>query len=141
MTEIARLQEQLLMTAEAVPPPESPTLDAFGPTVLPKMGDRFCRGEPLTVVWNVNEIVDEVRVTINAPFPAAPIIDAPATWNELGMKGRGDVTWTVGEVKMGTSKTDLPDGELYRITMEALSGGKKIGSVESGTFSVETCQG
>lgn len=140
--EIQRVKKEMLqMVAEVQTSTPTASVEAFGPTVLPKKGDRFCRGDELTVIWNVNEIVDEVRVWVNTPFPSQPIIDAPATWNELGVTGRGDVTWTVGEAKVGTTKMDIPDGELYRINIDALSGGKVVGTQESGNFTIETCQG
>lgn len=119
--------------------PQRPSITVL----LPKKDDRLCRGEIYTFAWQADtKYVDEVRISINAPFPAAPIADVPVTYNESGIRGDGSIEWRVGSANSGMPQlSNLPDGDLYRIQIDALNKGSTIYSLNSGTFAIDTCQG
>lgn len=109
---------------------------------LPREGDRVCRDTPLTLSWVGDPSqVDEVVVTVNAPFPASPIADVPLMYNERGIPGQGTATWTVGSAMIGQSAMNIPDGDLYHLTVTALYKGAQVYTQDSGTFAIDTCKG
>lgn len=112
-------------------------------TSLPVEGQRLCRNSNVAFSWEADAAhVDEVRFSVNAPMPVNSILDAPVSYNETGDTGRGSIDWKVGTVSSTGSQTmDFPDGDLYRIHVDALYHGTVVYGVDSGTFAVDTCQG
>lgn len=138
---IASLQASQLSvaTSTAASSPQSPLITVFS---LPKDADRLCRDNRTTFTWKADaKRVDEVRISINAPFPASPIADVPVSYNETGVIGQGTVNWKIGDAVMGTSHFAIPDGDLYRIHIDALRNGAVVDSQDSGTFAIDTCRG
>lgn len=109
---------------------------------LPKKNDRLCRDDMLTFSWKADPSrVDQVVITINTPFPSSPLGDVPVSWNETGALGEGSVDWKIGDATVGTVHMQIPDGELYRIHVEAFQKGKVISKQDSGSFAIDTCKG
>lgn len=143
------LQQVPATVAQYVPPPaiEAQVDEGDDNSVLleyslPKRGENYCRGDLLTLSWKADaKHADEVRVSVNAPFPMKPIADVPVTWNEAGAEGEGTVHWEVGTGRSDDQAMNIPDGALYRISMDVLDHGTIVGSADSELFAITTCQG
>jgi hypothetical protein len=107
----------------------------------PVEGAVLCRGSNLEVDWQASSTVDEVLINVADTLPASPFGQFPATWNESGTKGMGVLHWTVGTYELSNNTFDYPDGNDYRIHIDAMRNGQVVGSADSGLFTIQTCQG
>ncbi len=136
-----QVSQEVNSTLPAAPDaaPQDPIIRSLN---LPKVGDRLCRNTVYTVKWKVDATrAENIRIWVDAMMPTSPLIDAPVTWNESGIRGEGSVDWKIGTTEVGTSVQDLPDGELYRIKVDLVKGGTVIEHRSSGLFAVDTCEG
>ena len=149
---IVSTQQELAAQQEATKATSTPSAQV-GPTPakqpppitifsLPKGGDRPCRDDMLTLSWKADPSrLDEVRIWINSPFPSSPLADVPVSWNETGAIGEGSVNWKVGDAVVGITHMQIPDGELYRIHIDAFKNGVVVSKQDSGLFAIDTCTG
>lgn len=106
----------------------------------PAAGAILCRGAKIKISWSAEKPVDRVRIWLDAPTPAGAFGEYPVTWNDSGVVGMGEIIWTVGESQQ-SPLLSFPDGDTYRIHIDALSGTDTVESAKSGLFSIQTCEG
>lgn len=105
---------------------------AFLRVVLPKGGETFCVGGPVTIRWEDAEDVDIVHVRLSAGNLTGGIGTYPGTFNDAQTPGVGEVIWEPSSnEKTSTGK----------IAISETAGGAGFQDKSEGLFSVIDCEG
>lgn len=144
-TKITETEKQMTILNQEIEvlknPPKPPiTFDLLAP----KGGESLCRGKEFTIKWSGSEAYEQSSVMIKGPRTTSLVGDFPITWNETNTPYAGEVVWKVGYAGgeyAGQREYSIPDGTLYKVYIEAKGPNQATKTIESGPFTITTCEG
>jgi hypothetical protein len=104
--------------------------------LVPNGGEVFCLEQPNEISWNAPPDVQTVVASLDTSVTFNRIGEFPAISGFENGIGIGKKFWNM----KNEGGFDVPEGDVYKITLTADYNGQQIRAVSDGIFSVKKCQ-